>query len=404
MSLVARSGFLSLARGFGGLLQALIFVLTARQLDPGIFGSLVAIFSLCAFAGVLCDFGLGSLATIAWAREDRTRAAAAVKAQFLPVVLGTIAAAALGVLAFSSTYIGNVEYWGIVVAVAVGVSLEKVAETALSLDIADGRITLAVVSVFGRRAAGLLVFSLLLPIAPTEVAFAASILVSGVLAVLVGLRTIRVCVQEGYGVPIGPLLSSARPFLVTNVSAQLRSLDAAVLAVFSGTVQAGLYGASQRLTNPIFMISSSVASIVMPHVARSDSATARRFTVRLVLFGSLLSIIAIPFAILAPWVVALIYGADFAGAASSLAVLMLALGISAIVGPVSSIAQAAGQASYLAKTNLALAPVTLGLMVVGAIWGGALGAALAVSLAAGLRLGFAIYAVKRSEQEASFDQ
>jgi O-antigen/teichoic acid export membrane protein len=144
------------------------------------------------------------------------------------------------------------------------------------------------------------------------------------LVVLARLGTLSLACDRG---TVWRLLSFGIRTHTTNIAAQLNErLDQLVISVILTPAKLGLYVIAVTLTSATTIIGQAAANVVLPLVASADddearTAAARRY-VRRVLLGA--AAIAVPMIVATPWLIRLLFGADFLGAATVTRVLLVA--------------------------------------------------------------------------------
>lgn len=262
----------------------------------------------------------------------------------------------------------------------VSAAIEKNADTLLAIPIADGRTLGPSVSVLGRRLVALAGFLALLWVCPSPVSFA---LASTAGALSGRLFIVGSLPRLGAGRParLSAILRRSWPFLIGNVSAQVRSLDVLIVAGVSGVAAAGLYSVSLRLANPLLVVPTTLASIVLPRVARGGIERARREAIKwsaVAVSASFGSLVSLP---IAPSILSWVFGQEYAAAGGVLSALLAGIpivGLSSILG---AILQGLGAESFVALNGVVFALVFIVLALCGAVILGALGLALGMVLA-----------------------
>lgn len=99
-------------------------------------------------------------------------------------------------------------------------------------------------------------------------------------------------------------------------------LDLLIVPAFLGAASVGLYSVATNVTSIIITLTATIATIAMPVAARRNKRSARTVirTMQVVLLIGVA--IAVPLAILANVALSVVYGAEFAGAATALRILL----------------------------------------------------------------------------------
>ncbi|MBM0278549.1 O-antigen ligase family protein [Micromonospora tarensis] len=373
---VGGASALAASRIVGSGLQAVAMVLLARYVDPRGFGAFGGYFGAVAFLAVVADAGV-STALLRWRALGRDAAVrAGLRLNVLTTVGGLVVAAALGL----GLTAGTMAPW-IAVLLAAGWMLDKNVETMLSLAIADGRMGHAVVSILGRKAVQVAIF-----VAAVELGgepFAA--LAYGLLAASVlGLVHVRFAVRipgTAASADVWRALLDARAYLVSNVSAQARVLDATVVSLVVPGVGAGLYAAASRIFSPFVSIPSALSAVLVPHSATARGGEARRLFWRtnlvVVLVVGAVSVVGIA---AAPWLAELLFGQTYSKAGVVIAVMLAGVPSFCASSPCGAVLQGVGRGALVAKIGVLSAAALLITVAGGAALFGAVGAAAAVSL------------------------
>lgn len=123
------------------------------------------------------------------------------------------------------------------------------------------------------------------------------------------------------------LLGAGTPLLLSSMAIIVyMRIDQIMLEHLSGggMRQVGLYSAAQRLSEVWYFVPMAIASAVFPTLVRSREQDRAQYTERLGRLFSLMTLVAlgvaIPTSALAPYVVRLVFGAPYAGAAPVLSI------------------------------------------------------------------------------------
>jgi len=121
------------------------------------------------------------------------------------------------------------------------------------------------------------------------------------------------------------LLREAWPLLLSGFAVVLYlRVDAVMLRLLQGEAAVGVYAAAVRFTEVWYFLPTALASSLLPSLLRARERDAAAYAERLQLSydlnAGLAYAIALPLALLAPWVIGVAYGPDYAGAAPVLAV------------------------------------------------------------------------------------
>ena len=329
-------------------------------------------------AVTIADFGISTYLSKLHALGDVGTAQAALRFNALSTILGGMFLS--GVL-FAAYF--NWAYAWTVPFIAISFSLQKNTDTALSIPIADRQSGIPVTSLLIRRVSALVAYAVCIGLGFDAIGgYALAVLVGAV----AGQVHIWIVVTRAYGrreaprVRYLPLLRSAVPYMVGNVSTQAQNLDVAIIAVVIGDVAAGLYSAASKLTKPIMLIPRTMTSMILPYAARRGGKSARSMAWKLTQ-GALGSIVVmIPVSLLASPLITLAMGEAYSDAAATLAVGLIALPLVALPSPLGSLLQSQGQQVYVSINGITFAIVTLIAITVAAQYFGIEGVAAAIGI------------------------
>ena len=368
------------SRGLGSLLQAAVLVLLARAVPASTFGLVNAVIGVVGILLVVTGWGLSIYVPRARARGDAADVVAALRVNTLSnVVTGVILAGAIAVWTTRG---------GLPVALAViGVSLalERNIDTVLGVPIADGDSRTPAVSMLLRRVVslGVLVACLRAGLDPLW-SYGGGLLAGALAGQLHVRRVVRVDASAGR-TPARDVLRQAWPFLVSNLTAQARTLDTAIVATVLSPASAGLYAAASKLVQPLLLIPQTVGAVVTPHAARLGPRDARRLGLKLVavFLAALVPIVAVlPFA---EPLITLVMGSSYAGAGPALGWSLVGLPFMALATSLGALLQGQGKEHLVALNGTIFTLVMIPALVVGAITFGIAGAAAGLATSYVLR-------------------
>jgi O-antigen/teichoic acid export membrane protein len=122
---------------------------------------------------------------------------------------------------------------------------------------------------------------------------------------------------------LATLLTASLPLTLAIATTELSlRLPQVLLVQLGSTAEAGYYAAATRLSEALYFLPVIACTALFPAVVRSFAIGGKHYARRmealygLLLWGSL--IIAAPLSLLAPWLVGLLFGADYAAAANVL--------------------------------------------------------------------------------------
>lgn len=373
---VGGASALAASRIAGSGLQAVVMVLLARQVDPQGFGAFGGYFGAVAFLTIVADAGV-STALLRWrALGLDTAVSAGLRLNVLTTIGGLVVAAAIGL----GLTAGTMSWW-VAVLLAAGWMVDKNVETVLSLAIADGRMGHAVVSILGRKVVQVAIFVVAVGLGGEPFA---SLAYGLVVASALGQVHVRSVVRApGRATPaeVRRALLDSRAYLVSNVSAQARVLDATVVSLVAPGAGAGLYAAASRIFSPFVSVPSALSTVLVPHSATARAGEARRLFWRMNLVVVLaVGAVSAAGVVAAPWLAKALFGEVYSGAGVVIAVMLAGVPSFCASSPCGAVLQGVGRGALVAKIGVVSAVALLVAVAAGAALFGAAGAAAAVSL------------------------
>lgn len=359
----------------GAVIQALVGIVLARSVLAAEYGQITALTGALLFWFIVCSVGIPSYLGRARALERRGDVSTGLLLNIITSAVGAAVAAAVLISGVVPLSLGAV-----LLLLVVGTALDKNVDASMTVAIADGERIAPAVSVLLRRVATAAVF------------FGALLAgLDGILAYCVGMAAgpligqvhanivlARAGVPIGHGTKWTRVLRDALPFAVNDIAIQSRTLDVAVTAVGAGATSAGLYSAASKLVSPFELVSSTLASVVLPRATKMTHGQARRTTLLLSAAAASLFVPVVVIAAFAELLIVFVLGAQYAGAAAPFAVLLFALPFVALASPCSSLLQGRGRQRFIAVLSAVFAVVTIVCIAIGAVAAGAVGAAVAV--------------------------
>jgi O-antigen/teichoic acid export membrane protein len=271
------------ARGLAAVLQAVSFVVLARQLGAGGFGAVAVGISTGTIVSTLTGFGGGSRALRLGMETEHKRVATAMFSAQCPAALISGAISCVVV-----TGLLDREWW---IGVAVGVMVLSDALCGLEQAVLAGLIR-------PLASAGLLLFQRAAPFTCLTLAYFVS--VPAILGYAVGaaIAAVSAIVRpiRDWHRPIRfvELISSSRGYWSSKVAESLGMLDIVVVRLFAGGSAVGLYSIANRVANPLHIIATSILSVVTPAAAQAqrregNTDILRRATAISVICGAVVS-------------------------------------------------------------------------------------------------------------------
>ncbi|WP_420363707.1 lipopolysaccharide biosynthesis protein [Curtobacterium aetherium] len=385
--------FLVGSRGIAAILQALSFMILSRVVDLRTFGVIGVLTGVAAFALLITDVGV--TATLARARATNQDALVRGALRLNDVI--TVASA----IVFGTVTGLFVQPWLAVAILVVALTVERNAETHLSLFYAEGARLVPSISILGRRATMLATFAGLSVVeVDGALAFALGMLTGAVFSQLIQRVTVRRSYRDSQAASFRQVFSGSWRFWVSSVLNQIRTVDSAVVGAFASVASAGLYAASQKLVNPLLLLPASLSQILLPAVAR-QGADVGKITKRVCLLFLSCYLPIIPLTFFAGDVLAFLFGKPYDGGASILIWAMLGFPLMALSGPLAAILQGLGREGFVAWNGLLFAVLAIAGMLVGVTVAGATGVAAGLTIAYAVRAPILVARIARERREAA---
>ena len=383
------------SRGVGGLCQALLLILLARSVTPEAFGEVTVVLGVAVFVGVVADLGLSSyIVRVIAVDDDIDSARVALQINRLS---STVFVAVGGLIYLGIASALSLSMW--VVLVVVWVGLEKNIEAQLAVFIAEQNVVVPALSVLVRRLLPIPIYALLITAGLAgDAAFGIAIVVGASIGMAQSSWLVRARLGSTVRGVLRPIsvLKQSLPFFVTNASAQARNLDTSIVGLFASAAAAGAFAAASRLTVPIFLLTSAVATSVIPAVARGGVALAQRIVFVLLcglVASQLLVLVTLPFAEPA---MALIFGRDYDDTGYLLSLVLSGTLFTSVVAPLNALTQALGGARRSAIASSVFSGMLLFGLATGAVIDGVVGAATAALIVQFLNAGIAFLLAQNS--------
>lgn len=376
------------ARVFGSALQAILLILIARETTVSEFGLFSAAFGVAALICSFCDLGLSVLLPrFLMAQEAKKLAQARNLHKLLLVLLLFGSSIFLTICAFTPS-LWQFTYLPILF---FAVALEFQSETQLTIPIAKELAKSVSLSLFLRRfmpLAFFITFSSFVEIdGSLNAAF--SLLVGGLIGWLHVYRLNLRLVGELKFEPsqVFGLRKDVAGIMPNQIFVSARNLDLPLVGYLGGASSAAAYSLGLRFANPVSMIASSIASVVLPRMVGATLQQANYLFRQLVKYSiSLATLIAIVSPLILGPSVNFLFGQKYGFAVPVIVVILVASPIIAITAPATSILLGLGldkRASLIAASYATSFVITVS---IGALFSGALGAAFGSLLSALIRL------------------
>lgn len=364
------------ARIAAAALQAVLLIVAARAVSPAEFGVLASVLGIATVVQTALDMGVSTFVTRERAAEPES-GAIATALRFN--TLTSLAMAVLAILALAGAGALNPVFY-FLVPLAIWMSAERTADVRLSIAFADGDVRVNSINLVSRRVAGILIFlGLLVFSVEPLLAYAIAVAIAAIGSSVFANIYVRRRVTARPDISFRQLLRLSWPYWMHSVATQLRNLDSAITAVVAGPVQAGYFSVASRLTSPLRILPTSLASVLLPNASRAGHSDMRKLArLASLSVGLCVAIYGLVFA-LTPLVLPWLLGQDYAASVPSVMIVVAGLPFAAAVSLFSSLLQGAGHKHFVASVSVAASTVCLALVaLMGWAWG-ALGAASALS-------------------------
>lgn len=376
---------LLIGRLTAALLQACAFVAAARWSSIYDFGLFAQVFGLLIFAQAVSDVGLLTTITRLRAKQaDPTLLSRSVRCAEITIgISGSIALVSLCVIA-----IINPVFWQLV-PLAVWFIGERTTETWLRIDLADGRINPITWSLVLRRVCflggaviggtsfdGGGVFGL-------AIGAAVGTIVTGTIArsrnkSRIKRERLRLC-------DFRSVFRLSSGFWIVAMADQSRNLDTVIVGAVGGSGTAGEYAVGARMAGPLRMLPDSLASIMLPHIARKTPGHAggliKPILMALVATATVCSLIVV----VSPAVIPVLLGQQYESAVGIVQLTCVAVAFLAIDSQSSALLQGWGFARTSALISVVATCQYLVMIAIGALKYGALGAAVGFAASAAVQ-------------------
>lgn len=318
----------------GRLLRAAIVIYAARILGAASWGAFSYALSVAAFLTIFSDIGINALLTREGSKNPNERERYLATSFAVKLVLLLIMSAGVMIFINHLTNLPEaVSLMPIALAVFIFDSLRDLG-SAMARALEEMRIeaianifTNVAITVFGMAA---LYFS------PTStsvtLAYAAGTLAGFVFIVIPLRRYFRGLIRNFDRSLIKPILATAWPFgLVGLMGAVMINTDILILGWMRSATEVGLYSASQRPIQLLYIAPSLIATAFFPQLARLAVESKEKFSRLFEQALAVIYLLALPLAlggiILAKQLIVLLYGADYTSAYISFAILSATLAV-----------------------------------------------------------------------------
>lgn len=357
------------------ILMALMYLVTARSLDPADFGLVVTAIAVANVLAGVSDFGANSL----WVREIARDAISRDRFSSLFGSKLLLCAAGGAFIAMVFVLFVDVPYLWAAVPVGLGVVFNQASLVGLR---SQARGDLVSIFILAERLVAVLLFGLLALVdkdmgAHLWFSLAVGSFTAGGLALLFTPRKVRPRARLSL---VNPWAGS-RYFGLSSMSTSLQSLDVPILSAVAGGGAAGLYGAVSRWTQPMGLLASAYSSASAPYIAKSKSIREAWSYMRRGVWLPTVAILACVVVVIgAPVFVDLLIGSAYLGAAPVLRILAAGTIFGVLNQPLAVLLQNSGHDRYVSRVSITGVPVQLLSVVSLAFAFGAAGAATAFAI------------------------
>lgn len=385
------------SRIVGSVLQVLLLILLAREISVSDFGFFSAAFAISALICSFSDLGLSVLVPRSLISNRYDKLSKAINLH--RTVLGIFLFASLCCFV-SFSLVTELRSYLYLPVLLFAVSIEFYCETQLTIPIAKNLPNSVSLSIILRRSAPLFIFLTSSQFESIQPAFIAalSLLAGGLLGTIHVHRLNRKLLG-----PVKFRILNSRDLwrdifrvIPNQILVSTRNLDVPLVGLIGGAGSAAAYSLGLRFSNPVALVASSVASVVLPRMVGAEMRHAKELFLRLVKYALYLSAFA---AIVSPFIinpmVEALFGEKYGFAVPVVALMIISSPIVSITAPATSILLGLGRdkhATAIAAMYAATFVITVSL---GVQLAGAQGAVVGSLLSASLRLFFTHRALLR---------
>lgn len=392
-SLLKNFSWGSLGTVVSTIIKALTLVLLARLTAPSEFAVYAAVVGILAVGKTVADLGLTN-----FIMRDRALICGSHLYPHALKLIGrsSLALGIVGSFSIVAAWLAGVAISLQMMPLAVSAAFERSADTWRSVHIADGETHRRAIDLVVRRVLCLAVFSIL---ASNEVLPPIGALaIAEVLSSLVSFVSVRRHFHRKISMParleVRSVLASSRPYWINSLAMSSRNLDVAVVSGIAPLTQSGYFAAAARLVGPLQVLPSNLASVLLPHVARTSGSNVG-MAARLPIYTALISLpILSLLSALAPPLVPTILGEAYADGVLPIQLMILGTPLSIYSNLTISVVQGQGYAKEVARRSAIFGATMLPTVAMGAYLGDAAGAAVG-TVSANLVFALMMFSVRR---------
>lgn len=337
--LAGRIGGVAGALAVGQVLVGLTYVLAARNMEPAGLGLVATCFAIGTISATVFDLGLTNLLVRDVAGNQvsmqRARALVSAKRRITPLLFVPTIAACLLIM---PSWVEGVTLG------LVGLLIWE-AQTANSLLRALEKFSKAATAQLTGRLVGLLTTIGLLFVVDPELALSVGLVVSFAAEALIG--RVFLGPSRTTAAPVREMVAVHRQsvsFGLVSLSAAGQQLDTPLVALGGGVAAGGIYAGAGRLLGPLLFLSSALALVGAPWLARArhDPEALRNEERRVGRFALVLAAAPLSAAALGPFVIPWILGPQYNGSGAAFSLLAIGGAFSTISQGMATILQNRG--------------------------------------------------------------
>ncbi|GKT11811.1 MAG: hypothetical protein ISEC1_P0784 [Thiomicrorhabdus sp.] len=361
-------GWALLGRVFAAILQATGIILLARWEEVENFGIVASMLALGVLVHALIDFGLTTYSV-------KERSAGNMAHLYSCMSHNRKFATLFGLLSSFITFLLGYyisSFFYLLLPVGVWIAYERQSDFLISFFIADSKNKIATKLLTHRRLLSLVLF-IALYFLSVQVTLAYMLAIA--LAALASYLQVKYLLSNEIAAlnqkffTFKELFSHTFPFWINSFFAQLRNVDVVIVTVILGPVFGALFGVANRVVSPLSMVSSSMATVVLPSVSKGDIRK-HEFYKYTVFATALSSIPYICLFFLSSLAVPLLLGEKYNDVVPILEVLSLGLIFFSASSVLGSVMQGVGLQKRVAQVNVMATSIYILFLIPVAYWGG----------------------------------
>jgi len=313
------------------LISLVVIIYLARYLGTAEFGKYSFVFAYIAFFGVITDLGLQTILVREMSRDPSTAPSLIGNAYFIRLIL-TVFAVVLSmiVITFMSYPTDTTAYVYIAALSLLFISFSDFYATIFQANLKMEYREIAKLA-FKIISAALIIWIIFSQGTLTQVMLV--LLFSEMVKTLLSYLFLRKLVRPKFGIDFGLwryLFKEALPIALAGVILIIYfRIDVVMLSMMQGDVPVGIYSAAYKISEPLSLIPIALLTSMFPIMSASFKTSKERLIRIYRLCVRYIFIIILPIAIgttlLADKIIFFVYGAEFAGSATALKILIWAL-------------------------------------------------------------------------------